>query len=97
MTKITLQTPVARKGSDPVAEVTVVKPTVGTLRGLKLTDVLQMDVRAMERLLPRITRPALLAEDVAGLDPADFLALTGAVVGFFATPDQMAALDPDRS
>jgi hypothetical protein len=55
-----------------------------------------MDVRAMERLLPRITQPALLGEDVAGLDPADFLALAGAVVGFFATADQMAALDPDR-
>ena len=97
MTTIALQTPVPRKGSDPIAKVTVAKPAVGTLRGLKLTDVLQMDVRAMERLLPRITQPALLAEDVAGLDPADFLALTGAVVGFFATPDQMAALDPDRS
>jgi hypothetical protein len=96
MTKITLQTPVPRKGRDHLAEVTVAKPTVGALRGLKLTDVLQMDVRAMERLLPRITQPALLAEDVAGLDPADFLALAGAVVGFFATADQMAALDPDR-
>ncbi|MCA3488708.1 MAG: phage tail assembly protein [Rhodobacter sp.] len=96
MTKVKLTTPVSRKGADPVAEVTVAKPTVGTLRGLKLTDVLQMDVRAMERLLPRITQPALLGEDVAGLDPADFLALAGAGVGFFATADQMAALDPDR-
>lgn len=96
MTKVKLTAPVSRKGADPVAEVTVAKPTVGTLRGLKLTDVLQMDVKTMERLLPRITQPALLAEDVAGLDPADFLALAGAVVGFFASADQMAALDPDR-
>jgi hypothetical protein len=96
MGKVTLVTPVKREGTDPVAAVEVRKPSVGDLRGLKLTDVLQMDVRAMERLLPRITQPALLPLDVAALDPADFLSLAGTVVGFFATPDQMAALDRDE-
>jgi hypothetical protein len=54
-------------------------------------------VRALERLLPRVTQPSLLPEEVAALDPADFLALAGTVVSFFATPDQMAALDRDQT
>jgi hypothetical protein len=96
MSKVTLQTPVARKGAEPITAVTVAKPNVGALRGLALTDVLRMDVRALERLLPRVTQPSLLPEEVAALDLADFLALAGAVVSFFATPDQMAALDRDE-
>ncbi len=95
MTKVTLNTPVVRPGADPIAEVSLRKPTVGDLRGLALTDVLRMDVKALERLLPRITQPALLPVDVAGLDPADFLSLAGATVGFFVTAAQAAALDRD--
>lgn len=95
MTKITLVTPVERKGADAIREVTVREPKVGDLRGLALTDVLRMDVKALERLLPRVTLPGLLPEEVAALAPADFLALAGTVVSFFATPDQIAALDQD--
>jgi hypothetical protein len=97
MGNVTLVTPVKRHdGTDPIKAVEVRRPTVGELRGLKLTDVLQMDVRAMERLLPRITQPALLPVDVAALDPADFLSLAGTVVGFFTTPEQRAALEAER-
>ncbi len=91
MQKVKLLTPITR-GDAKFGEVTLRKPEVGALRGLKLTDVLQMDVAAMERLLPRITEPALLPADVAGLDPADFLTMAGAVVGFFMGPEQLAAL-----
>lgn len=91
MQTVTLSIPVTR-GDTKIATVTLRKPEVGALRGLKLTDVLQMDVSALERLLPRITDPALLPAEVAALDPADFLSLAGAVVGFFMGPEQQAAL-----
>ena len=83
---VVLAQPITRDGADPIATVSVRKPDVGALRGLKLFDVLQMDVNAMARLLPRITSPALLPDDVETLDPQDLMALSAAVVGFFA-PD----------
>jgi hypothetical protein len=55
MGKVTLVTPVKREGTDPVAAVEVRKPSVGDLRGLKLTDVLPtmtVYVAASESLTP---------------------------------------------
>lgn len=92
-TSVTLSVPIDRKGGSPIAAVTLRKPDVGALRGMKLTDVLQMDVNAMLRLLPRVTAPALLPDEVAGLDPADFLTLAGTVVSFFMTAEQLAAAE----
>lgn len=89
MSEVTLVAPLKRASGDVVA-VGLRKPDVGCLRGLKLTDVLQMDVNALSRLLPRITEPSLLPDEVAALDPADFLALAAQVVGFFATAEMVA-------
>lgn len=91
-TVITLASPVAR-GRETIAEVAVRKPTSGALRGMKLTNVLTMDVSTMLVLLPRVTEPALLPDEVADLAPADLLALSAAVVGFFMTPAQAAQVE----
>jgi hypothetical protein len=91
MTKLTLITPVKREGGD-IALITLRKPDVGSLRGLKLTDILQMDVNAMLVLLPRVTEPALMPNEVAALDPADLMTLAGRCVGFFLSPEQQAEL-----
>lgn len=93
MTAITLIAPIPRKGQDDVKSVLLRKPTAGELRGAKVTDILQMDVNALIKVLPRITSPALLPDEVAGLDPADFLSLAGQLVGFFVTPDQQAQIE----
>jgi hypothetical protein len=92
-TTVTLTAPVDRKGGPAITSVSLRRPDVGALRGLKLTDVLQMDVNAMLRLLPRVSTPALLPDEVATLDPADFLTLAGTVVGFFMTAEQLAAAE----
>jgi hypothetical protein len=83
MMKVILETPIERKGSDPITEVSLRKPSVGDLRGLKLIDVGQMDVKSMEKLLPRITVPPLLPDEVAALDISDLFALAGVAAGFF--------------
>jgi hypothetical protein len=81
-TTITFETPVPR-GNKTLPEVQLRKPAAGELRGLSLTDVLQLDVTAMHKLLPRITAPALTEQDVAQLDPVDLVALSVGVAGFF--------------
>jgi Phage tail assembly chaperone proteins, E, or 41 or 14 len=79
---VQLSTPIKRNGGD-VAELTLRKPATGELRGLKLTDVLQMDVNSLGVLLPRIAQPTITKADVDALDPADAMELGLAVLGFF--------------
>lgn len=91
MTKITLISPIAR-GETTITSLDLRKPDVGALRGLKMTDILQMDVNAMLTLLPRICEPALLPAEISTMDPADFMTLAGRCVGFFLLPDQQAQI-----
>jgi len=78
---ITLEQPIQR-GDSQIASVEVRKPNAGELRGANLTDLLQMDVNALHKVLPRVTTPPLTEHDVAQLDPADLLQLGSAVAGF---------------
>lgn len=79
--KVTLDTPV-QQGKKSHAEITLRKPRAGEMRGLTLTDVLNMDVNALATLLPRITTPILTKDDVLNLDPADLVQLGSEVAGF---------------
>lgn len=90
-TTITLDAPIVR-GEQTIGSLTLRKPGSGELRGLKLTDVMQMDVAALIALLPRISAPTLTQADVSGLDPADLMQAGSAVVGFFITRADRAAL-----
>lgn len=86
-TTITLETPITR-GEQTIDKVAVRKPGAGELRGLKLVEVLNMDVASLQLLLPRITAPILTSADVAALDPADLLQFGMEVSGFFMTRAQ---------
>ena len=88
---VTLTRPIVR-GDQTIAEVTVRKPTAGALRGLKITNLVTLDVSSLLVLLPRVTEPALLPDEVAGLDVADLFAIGQEVIGFFMTPSQAEAL-----
>lgn len=79
---ITLDQPIQR-GDTAITAVTLRRPMAGELRGIKLTELLQLDVGALAALLPRITAPALTPHDVASLDPADLTELGAHVAGFF--------------
>ena len=81
-TGVTLTRPITR-GETTVAAVTLREPDAGAMRGLKLLDVMQMDVSALIRLIPRIAEPYLSEAEVALMGPADIARLGMAVVGFF--------------
>jgi hypothetical protein len=81
--KITLEFPIARKGQEPVTYLEVLKPNTGQLRGVKLIDIMQMDVSAIITILPRVTVPPLDPAEIAHLDPADLMQLGAAIVSFF--------------
>jgi len=75
---VTLRTPL-EVGSKKINSIDVREPKAGELRGIKLLDVLQLDVVAYEMLLPRITEPALTVEQVRGLPLPDVLLFMDAV------------------
>ena len=64
--------------------------STGDMRGLKLTDVMQMDVGAMLRLLPRVSDPALAPSEIEALPGADLVALASGVIGLFFSEVQIA-------
>lgn len=71
-----------QRGSQTVTELQIRKPKSGALRGVALTDVLQMDVAALTKVLPRITEPTLTEAEVRDMDPADLVQCGGVVAGF---------------
>lgn len=87
---VTLDNPIQR-GEQTISEIVVRKPMAGQLRGLNMTDILQMDVNALSKLLPRITSPALTEVDISAMDPADLMQL-GQEVGAFLLPKKLAYL-----
>lgn len=78
---IILDTPIKR-GDNDIAEMTLRKPASGELRGVTLSDLLQMDVAALTKVVPRISDPALSEVEVARMDPADLVQIGGVVAGF---------------
>ncbi|OOF51949.1 phage tail protein [Rodentibacter genomosp. 1] len=78
---ITLSAPIMR-GDKHITDITVIKPTVPALKGLKMFDVLKMDVDALQVLLPRVTQPVLHKADFSTMEVADFTELAAAAVGF---------------
>ena len=75
---ITLDSPIKR-GDQSITSVTLRKPSSGELRGLNLTDILQMDVNSLKKVLPRITSPILTEQDIDSLDPADLVDLGSSI------------------
>ncbi|MCW5320557.1 phage tail assembly protein [Verminephrobacter aporrectodeae subsp. tuberculatae] len=84
---VTLGTPILR-GEQTISSVTLRKPRAGQLRGLSLTEILQLKVDAVTALLSRISTPTLLRHEVDNLEPEDLVALSTEVVAFFLPKDQ---------
>ena len=81
---------VIQRGDTTITEVQLRKPKAGEMRGLNMTDVVQMDVNALTKLLPRITD--LTEKEVNDMDPADLLKAGVVVVGFLMGSQQEAYL-----
>lgn len=83
-TIVTLDVPIKR-GNTIIDSVTLRRPNPGALRGLSLIDLVMMNVTALQKLLPRITQPALTENEImVHVDPADLTAMGIEVAGFLA-------------
>ena len=80
---ITLDNPVKR-GEQVIEQVTLMKPNAGTLRGVSLAAVAQSEVDALIKVLPRMTYPALTAQELTAMNLPDMLSLAAKVIGFLS-------------
>lgn len=87
---VTLDAPIKR-GATEIASVVVTRPNAGALRGTTLVALSNMDVIALQTVLPRVTQPSISSAEVANMDPADLLALGTKVAGFLLTKADRAA------
>jgi len=90
---VTLDTPITR-GEQVITAIDLRKPDAGSLRGVSLSDLLQMDVNALIAVLPRISTPTLTAPEVNRMDPADLLQLGSVVAGFLLPKSARADQSP---
>ena len=90
---ITLDTPIQRT-SGAINHVTLRKPKAGELRGVSLTELLQMDVTALQTVLPRISQPTLLKTEVADMDPADLVQFGVEVTSFLLPKGSKESISP---
>ncbi|WP_171854878.1 phage tail assembly protein [Enterobacter hormaechei] len=80
---ITLAKPVVR-GDEKITQVTITDEIkqAGSLRGLKLVNVMNMDVDSVAVLLTRVTSPRLKQTEINEMDTRDFVSLSEALVPF---------------
>ena len=79
--KITLEAPIQR-GETTVTELELIKPNAGALRGASLRGLLDFQADDIITVTPRITRPALTAQEAQRLDPADLIQIGTVLAGF---------------
>lgn len=78
---VELETPLQR-GKTTVTEITVRKPMSGGMRGVGLVDIMNLDVAALTKVLPRITSPALTEAELKQMDVVDLVQMGTALNGF---------------
>lgn len=78
---VILDTPI-RRGITAINNIILRKPNSGELRGVSLSELLQMDVNSLVKVVPRISSPTLTAIEVTSMDPADLFAIGTKVSGF---------------
>lgn len=90
---VVLDQPIVR-GETTIEQITLRKPNAGELRGITLSDLLQLDVNAIVRVTPRISQPTLTEAELRAMDPADLVDVGGKIAGFLLKKSDRAALYP---
>ncbi|WFV78763.1 phage tail assembly protein [Escherichia coli] len=75
--------PIKRAGQT-IDKVTLIEPNAGTMRGVSLAAVAQSEVDALIKVLPRMTYPALTAQELTAMNLPDMLSLAAKVIGFLS-------------
>lgn len=87
---VVLDEPIVR-GETKLSSVTVIRPNSGALRGTTLVALANLDVVALQTVIPRVTLPSISSAEVGLMDPADLAAIGTKVASFLLTKRDRAA------
>lgn len=88
---VKLTQPIERGGEKiTYVEITGAIEQAGSLRGLSLSDVLNLKADTMFTLLPRVTSPRLDEVMIKKMSSRDFIQLCAVAVNFMSEPDSGA-------
>lgn len=93
---VTLAQPIVR-GEEKITWVEIgeaIKQS-GSLRGLSLSDVLNMKTDTLVTLFTRVTSPRLKESEIKTMATADFIALSQAIVPFLVPTGSGAQSEPE--
>ena len=90
---VTLDEPIQRVQTI-IKEITLRKPVSGELRGISLHALAELDVIALQKVLPRITAPALTEPEIARMAPSDLMQLGVKVAVFLLPKADRAVVSP---
>lgn len=85
MATVILSRPIQR-GDTQITTLELTEPNAGSLRGTRLTDLLNGDVDAVVTLLPRISEPAIQKHEIAKMSARDLALVTEEIMAFFMVP-----------
>lgn len=91
-----LDTPIKR-GDTKITKIDLRKPDSGALRGTTLNALMNFDVDALFKVLPRISTPALTEQELHRMDPADLIQLGSEFAVFLAPKSAIAKLQASGS
>lgn len=92
---VALDNPLVR-GDVSIDRVTLRKPMGGDLRGTQLALILNMDVVAVSKVVPRVSEPVITAAEYLAMDGEDCTSIAGEIAAFLLTRQQKtgAGLEP---
>ncbi|MGX9694910.1 phage tail assembly protein [Achromobacter anxifer] len=87
---VILDYPIKRNSGD-ITQLAIRKPKAGALRGVTLMALAQIDMKALETVLPRICDPILAPVEIINMDPADLMSVGATVASFFLSKADKSA------
>lgn len=78
---VELDTPIKR-GNQEIKTLNLRKPKGGALSGVKTVDLLNLDLNAASKVVPRISSPRITAQEFLDMEAEDCVAVAGEIAGF---------------
>lgn len=72
-----------KRGETEINSIELIEPNAGSLRGTRLTDLLNGDVDAVVTVLPRISTPTIHKHEISQLSARDLAMVTEEIMSFF--------------
>ena len=79
-------------GGEHLEKLDIRKPNAQALSGIKIADLLQGDVNAVLKVLPRVSTPTLTQQQAQHLEPCDIAQIGGALMLFLQPKSQRAEI-----